>query len=194
MLGRFSLGKLGLWVGGALTLMGFAAYFGDRPTFNLIGFFYGIPILLGGLALTAAELPPVPFATETTPEVLALREQQATDTQNQIRKDVTRFRYGQSAHLDSSLEALRLGDMDDDRPILKSIREEAIDNAYALILEFDSEYVGLDIWQAKHDKIERFFGPGVRANIAETDPDTVELALIAQPTQSPAVDDAIAAT
>jgi len=180
ILGRFSLGKLGLWVGGTLTIVGFAAYFTDRPTLNLIGFFYGIPVLLGGLALIASELIPVPFSQVTSPEVVALRDQQATDTQNQIRNDVTRFRYGQSAHLDSSLESLQLGGLDDERPILKSIREEAIANAYALILEFDSEYVDFDTWQAKRAKIERFFGPGVRAEVATTAPDTVELTLIAQ--------------
>jgi hypothetical protein len=113
--------------------------------------------------------------------VLALREQQATETQNQIRKDVTRYRYGQSAHLDSSLDALQLGVMDDEQPILQGIREEAIAGSYALILEFDSEYVSLEAWQAKRDKLERFFGPGIRAEVAESAPHQVEIKLIATP-------------
>lgn len=185
-LGRFSLGKLGLTVGGILTLVGFAAYFTDRPTLNLIGFFYGIPILLGGLALIAAELPPVTYSQEPSEAVVALREQQATDTQQQIRQDVTRYRYGQSTHLESSLEALKLGDTDDDLPILMGLREEAIDGAYALILEFDSEYVDFEVWKGKHDKLERFFGPNIRVDLEQPEGDRVDLKLIAQPATSDA--------
>lgn len=168
-------------VGGVLTLVGFAAYFSEQATLNLVGFFYGIPLLLGGLALTAAELKPIPLSQPTSPEVLALRQQQATDTQTQILKDVTRYRYGQTAHLDSSLEALNLGVMDDEQPILQGIREEAIAGSYALVLEFDSEYVSLDNWQAKREKIERFFGPGIRAEMAAAAEDRIDLKLIAVP-------------
>ena len=73
MLRQTSLGTLGLILGGVLTVVGLTAYFAGNPTLNLVGFFYGIPLLLGGLALKAAELKPVPFSQPTTPEVLALR-------------------------------------------------------------------------------------------------------------------------
>jgi hypothetical protein len=102
-------------VGGLLALIGFFAYAIDDPTFNLIGFFYGVPILLGGLALKSAELEPVPFSTLTSASIIKLRDLQATSTLNQIRKDVTRFRYGQEAHLDLALEKLGLSPSDDDR-------------------------------------------------------------------------------
>ncbi len=108
MLRKISLANLALVVGGIIAAVGFGAYFTDRPTLNLAGFFYGIPLLLGGLALKAAELEPVEFTEPTSAEVLLLRESQATDTQNQVRKDVTRFRYGQPAHLDDALERLGL--------------------------------------------------------------------------------------
>lgn len=81
MLRRISLAKLGLVVGSVLTVIGFIAYATDHPTLNLIGFFYGIPLLLGGLALKTSELQPVPFTVPTTDEVIALRQQQATVTQ-----------------------------------------------------------------------------------------------------------------
>ncbi len=74
MLRQTSLGALGLVVGGILTVVGFAAYFADNATLNLAGFFYGIPVLLGGLALKAAELKPIPFTQATSSEVLARRE------------------------------------------------------------------------------------------------------------------------
>lgn len=179
MLRRISLGTVGLGVGGVLTVVGLAAYFFNNATLNLAGFFYGIPLLLGGLALKASELKPVPFSSPTTPEVLALRDQQATATQNQIRQDVTRFRYGQSAHLDSSLERLGLSPTDEERPILQTLREDAIAGAYALILEFDSPRISLETWQQKQPKLQTFFGPGIRAEVKQPAGDRIEVFLIA---------------
>lgn len=181
MLGQFSLGSLGLVVGSILSVVGFTAYFMDYPTFNLVGFFYGIPLLLGGLALKAAELPPV--SLKSSPEALSLRDQQATSTQTQIRKDVTRYRYGQKAHLDSSLDYLELGVIEAEHPVLIGLREEVIDGSYALILAFDSFVVPFATWQQKQEKIERFFGPGLRVELSQPQDDLVDVALIATPNQ-----------
>ncbi len=181
MLRQTSLGTLGLGVGGALTVIGFVAYFSSNATLNLVGFFYGIPLLLGGLALKASELKPVPFTQPTSPEVAELRDQQATTTQNQIRKDVTRYRYGQSAHLDSSLSHLGLSPTNEERPELIGVRESKINDAYALILEFDSPLISLETWQQKQAKIESFFGPGVRVQLTQPADRQIEVALIATP-------------
>ncbi|WP_346292194.1 DUF2854 domain-containing protein [Sphaerothrix gracilis] len=179
MLRKIPLGAVLLSVGSVLTVVGFIAYFQERATLNLVGFFYGVPVLLGGLALKAAELKPTPYSQPTTPEVEALRQQQATPTQNQIRNDVTRYRYGQEAHLDESLERLGLSPNDDQRPVLVAIQETAIDDAYALVLEFESPHVDFETWQSKQDKIQRFFGPGITAQIAQPEGDRIDLALIA---------------
>jgi hypothetical protein len=169
-------------LGGLLALIGFFAYAIHDPTFNLIGFFYGIPLLLGGLALKSAELEPVPFTQLTTPSLMKLRERQATPTLDQLRKDVTRFRYGQEAHLDLALEKLGLAPSDDDRPILTGIREAEIDGAYALILEFYSPFFKIDTWQEKLEKIAKFFGPGIKVKIDSTDEaEQVNVALIVDP-------------
>jgi hypothetical protein len=186
MLRKTSLGNVLLVVGGILTVVGFVAYFQDNATLNLAGFFYGIPVLLGGLALRAAELAPTPYSKETPSEVAALREQQATPTQNQVRNDVTRYRYGQEAHLDEVLERLGLSPSDDARPQLVAVREEVIDGAYALVLEFDSPKVPLSKWLEKQEKIEKFFGPNIRADIAAPQETKVDLALIAVATPEPA--------
>lgn len=169
MFGVIPLSLVLINVGGLLTLIGFFAYAIDDPTFNLIGFFYGIPLFLGGLALKSAELEPVPFTKVTQPNTLKLREEQATPTLNQIRKDVTRFRYGQEAHLDIALEKLGLAPSDDDRPVLKGLEESEIGGAYALTLEFYSPFMTIDIWQEKHDKITKFFGPDVKITISPDD-------------------------
>jgi hypothetical protein len=180
MLRQISLGAVGLFVGGVLTVVGFAAYFSGNPTLNLIGFFYGIPVLLGGLALRVAELKPVPYSQPVTPELLALRKEQATATQNQIRSDVTRYRYGQKAHLDSSLEYLGLEPTDEERPEIIGIREESRDGAYTLVLEFYSPLISFDTWKEKREKIERFFGPGLHAEVEQPEEERVDVVLIRQ--------------
>lgn len=182
MLRQTSLGSLGLVVGGVMAVMGFIAYATGNSTLNLIGFFYGIPILLGGLALKAAELEPVPVTQPASPEILALRAQQATATQSQVRKDVTRYRYGQKAHLDTSLERLGLSPTNEERPAIVGLRETEMEGAYALILEFESPLVSFDTWQTKRDKIEKFFGPGIQAELSQPTENQVELALISRPT------------
>ncbi|UBF26905.1 DUF2854 domain-containing protein [Kovacikia minuta CCNUW1] len=179
MLRQTSLAMLGLIVGGSLTLIGFVAYFTDQATLNLAGFFYGIPLLLGGLALKAAELLPAPFIQPTSAAVLNLREQQATATQNQVRKDVTRYRYGQKAHLDSSLSFLGLSPMDEQRPVLVGVKEEETNGAYTLLLRFDSPQIPLDVWQQKQEKMTNYFGPGIRVEISQPEDEIIDLSLIA---------------
>ncbi|MEO0537018.1 MAG: DUF2854 domain-containing protein [Cyanobacteria bacterium P01_A01_bin.123] len=177
MFRRIPLGAVLLTVGSILTVVGFVAYFQDNATLNLVGFFYGVPVLLGGLALKAAELEPVPFVQPNN-DVVTLRTQQATQTQNQIRSDVTRYRYGQEAHLDESLERLGLSPNDIERPVLSGLREAKVNGAYALILTFDSPRIDLDTWQTKREKIERFFGPSIIAEISQPEAEKIELALI----------------
>ncbi|PZV08746.1 MAG: hypothetical protein DCF32_04060 [Leptolyngbya sp.] len=183
MLGRIKLGRINLSlvllaVGGVLTIVGFVAYFQDNSTLNLVGFFYGIPVLLGGLALRAAELEPVPYTQPTSPEVAKLREQQATSTQNQVRLDVTRYRYGQEAHLDVALQKLGLSPSGQECPELSGLHEAEIDGNYALVLEFDSSMVPFSTWVEKKAKIESFFGPNVRADLSQPTDDRVNLALV----------------
>lgn len=184
MLRQTSLGSLGLIVGAILTVIGFYAYATGNATLNLAGLFYGVPILLGGLALKASELKPVPLTQPTPPEILDLREQQATAIQNQIRQDVTRYRYGQEAHLDESLERLGLSPTDEERPVLIGLRETAVNGYYALTLIFDSPLISLQKWQERQEKISKFFGPGIGAEINQPEEDLIEVALIAHPQES----------
>ncbi|MGB3788326.1 MAG: DUF2854 domain-containing protein [Phormidesmis sp.] len=173
---KIPLGTVLLVVGGILTILGFVAYAQENATLNLVGFFYGVPILLGGLALRAAELEPVPYTQPTSEAVVALREQ-ATQTQTQVRKDVTRYRYGQEAHLDETLERLGLSPNDTQRPVLSGLHEEQRDGAYTLVLEFDSPFVPFEKWQEKQSKIENFFGPGITAEVSQQPAQKVAVAM-----------------
>ncbi len=177
MLRQISLASAGLVVGGLLTVIGVIAYATGNATLNLAGFFYGIPLILGGLALKAGELKPIPL--ETAPELIALRQQQATPTQTKLRKDVTRYAYGQSAHLQDALQRLGLSPNDAERPLLTGLRETAIAGAYTLTLEFESPMVPLVIWQQKQEKLETYFGPGIRAELSQPREHVINLALVA---------------
>jgi hypothetical protein len=180
MLPKISLAAVGLTVGGILTITGFVAYALDYATLNLAGFFYGIPLVLGGLALKAAELKPIPFSQPTPEKIIALRNQLATPTQNQIRKDVTRYRYGQEAHLDESLERLGLSPTDEERPVLTSLLEQDWEGKYVLTLSFDSPFISLETWQEKQEKIAKFFGPDLEVTVAEPEEKVVTVNLISQ--------------
>jgi len=178
MLRKISLGSVAFYVGLTITAVGFWAYFTDRATLNLAGFFYGIPILLIGIALRTAQLKPVPYSEPTPENVAAVRERYATETQNQIRDDVTRFRYAQEAHLIESFESLGMSPTDEERPLLTSIREALTDGAYTLVLEFDSPLMELEVWQSKQEKMAEFFGPDIRVEIQQPEEEYVDLLLI----------------
>lgn len=92
-----------------ITASSFAGYFlnsGDVGAISSLGFVYGIPIFLIGLSLWYAEIPPVEVIADSKGD--QAYETLATDTMKKIRQDVTRHRYGDDAHLDTTLEALGL--------------------------------------------------------------------------------------
>ena len=163
MLTRFSLAKIGITVGGILTVLGLLAYFvGDtnstlNSTINLACFFYGFPIFLGGLAFKITELAPAPFLKPTPPDIEALRKTDATEIQNKVRKDVTRYRYGQDIHLDVALARIGLGTNKNALPELIGLYEEKRHGHYALVLEFYTPLVPFDKWEYKQPKIQSFF-------------------------------------
>jgi hypothetical protein len=183
MFGKLSLGSLGLVLGAIITTIGFVAYATGNSTLNLVGFFYGIPILLGGLALKSAEIVPAKFINETTAEVEQLRQDTATDTQKQIIKDVTRYRYGIEAHLDEVLQKVGLRPSDKERPVLLGIYEEAaseqdLSGAYTLVLRFASPLINWETWQERQEKLTRFFGPGIVAKLAQPEDKVIDLRLV----------------
>ena len=104
-----SPGSLVTIAGAVLTVIGTIAYATDIPNLSLPTIFYGIPILLGGLALKSSELPPPERLTPAS-RFKQLREQAASEPLRKLLADVDRWRYGQKAHLESSLEALKLWD------------------------------------------------------------------------------------
>ena len=170
-----SPGSLVTIAGGVLTVVGAVAYGTGAANLSLPTIFYGIPILLGGLALKSSELPP---AKRVTPKAQFKGEREAaTPELGKLLGDVTRWRYGQKAHLESSLESLKLWD-EDKPPQLLEIEEIMQSGHYGLRLRFACEAVPLEIWQERRDRLSRFFAKGFEATIKPLSGDRLDLLLL----------------
>ncbi|MFO7627970.1 MAG: DUF2854 domain-containing protein [Prochlorococcaceae cyanobacterium] len=178
----FSPGSLITVAGAMLTVIGSLAYATQHPNLSLPTVFYGIPILLGGLALKSSELPPAERLTPAD-RFQELRNRSEQEPLRKLLADVTRWRYGQKAHLESSLEALKLWD-EDEPPQLLSIEELEVDGGYGLRLRFQCGAVAPERWQERRERIGRFFAPGLRAEISLEQPDLLVLSLLPEESAS----------
>lgn len=158
-----SPGSLVTVAGAVLTVVGSIAYLHDNANLSLPTIFYGIPILLGGLALKSSELPPARRLTPAS-QLRSLRALPASEPLRRLLADVTRWRYGQKAHLESSLEALKLWD-EDRPPRLETVEELDCGGAYGLRLGFACEGVPAERWLERQERLGRFFGTGLRAEL-----------------------------
>ena len=170
-----SPGSLVTVAGGVLTVVGAVAYGTGAANLSLPTIFYGIPILLGGLALKSSELPPT---RRVTPKAKLKGEREAaTPELGKLLGDVTRWRYGQKAHLESSLESLKLWD-EDNPPQLLEIEEICPSGHYGLRLRFACEAVPIQLWQEKKGRLSRFFAKGFEATITPLKGDRLDLFLL----------------
>jgi len=174
-----SPGTLVTLAGLVLTVVGSLAYVTDHPNLSLPTIFYGIPIFLGGLALKSSELPP-PDRLTPPAQWRELREAPASEPLRKLLSDVTRWRYGQKAHLESSLEALKLWD-EQEPPALVSVEELSLPEGYGLRLCFALGAVPLSRWESCQERLGRFFGPGLRAELAPLPDNHLALTLSPRP-------------
>lgn len=179
----FSLPLVVFSIGTALTLSSFAGYFldggGDGGSVSSIGFVYGIPVFLIGLSLWYAEIKPVPVESSAAGDTAW--EKFSTETFQKIKSDVTRHRYGDDAHLDSTLEALGLRLPQKKFPKLLSIGQAATADGTGLefTLTFQSAETPYKLWNdpQRVRRYCKFFGPNVKAAVSKVDPDQRILAL-----------------
>ena len=54
-------------------------------------------------------------------------------------------------------------------PTLVGLREEVIDEAYTLIMEFESPKMTQEEWEKFQPKFQTFFGPGITAPLTPTE-------------------------
>jgi len=171
----FSLGNLVISLGILITALSFGEYFssGARDGLNVsgLGFIYGVPVFLAGSALKYAEIEPVPCFS--TPAGDSIFEQKATETIKKIKQDVTRHRYGDEAHLDTTVKKLGLVVGGKAYPQLRELRQETTEDGEELA--FTMVWQSLDtpykMWadERRVKKYETFFGPGVSAEVVKID-------------------------
>ena len=155
-----SPGNLIVTVGGILAFVGMTAYFTDSVNLSVPTFFYGVPIFLIGLGLKTSEIPPVElFDNKNFNEDRFNRPKELTE----LVKDVTRWRYGIKAHLESSLEALNLWD-EDNPPQLKEIEEIKKEGKNGLRMHFEINAVPFEKWIDKKERLNRFFAKGLESH------------------------------
>jgi hypothetical protein len=170
----FSLGNLIILAGLVITFASFAEYLGgdsagESLNISGLGFVYGIPVFLGGAALKYAEIEPVPCYS--TPAAEALAESKGTETIKKIKQDVTRHRYGDEAHLDTTVKKLGLVVPGKAYPQLRELREEDEDGELAFTMVWQSFDTPYKMWadERRVKKYETFFGPGVNAEVVKID-------------------------
>ncbi|KAL3784385.1 hypothetical protein ACHAW5_010536 [Stephanodiscus triporus] len=173
----FSLGNLVVAAGLVVTALSFAEYLGtsgggggDGPTLSGLGFVYGIPIFLAGAALKYAEIEPVPCVSSANAD--ALFEAKATEIMRKIKQDVTRHRYGDEAHLDTTVKKLGLVVPGKSYPQLQELRQDVTpDGELSFTMVWQSLDTPYKLWaeEKRRRRYETFFGPGVGAEVVKVD-------------------------
>lgn len=167
----FSLSTLVLGLGAVLltVTLGDYAFFGQSGGSGIgaVLLIYSVPVFLLGLALQYAQLDPVPV--EVLPGADGLFESKATETLRKVKKDVTRHRYGDDAHLDTSLKALGLTGKGR-YPQLKAIYEgKSPDGELEFTMHFESKDVPYTTWSNPMiiKACDRFFGPSIWSEVSK---------------------------
>jgi hypothetical protein len=169
----FSLGNLVIAAGVLITVASFAEYLGgdggDGLNVSGLGFVYGIPVFLAGAALKYAEIEPVPLYSG--PGAEGIFEDMATETVKKIKQDVTRHRYGDEAHLDTTVKKLGLVVPGKAYPQLRELREDNVNGELTFTMVWQSLDTPYKMWadERRVKKYETFFGPGVTAEVVKVD-------------------------
>ena len=165
-------------IGGAsLSLIGLTAYFTDATNLSVPTFFYGVPIFLIGISLKTTEVPP---AKRIVPASKFAQERaRGPEELNNLIKDVTRWRYGQSCQLEASLRVLKLWDIDSP-PQLVEIEELVKDGDYGIRMRFQMAGVPLERWNNQKERLGRFFSKGLSAELFCPTPGEIDLTLLPQ--------------
>lgn len=167
----FSLPLVVFSAGFLLTATSFAGFFmnegGGDGAVSSLGFVYGIPVFLIGLSLWYAEIQPANVVT--SPEGDMAWEKYSTQIFQEIKQDTTRHRYGDDAHLDSTLESLGLKLPQKKYPKLQTLTQESARDGTQLTftLTFQSAETPFKVWNepARVRRYAKYFGPNVVAEV-----------------------------
>ena len=163
--------------GAALSLIGLTAYFTDATNLSVPTFFYGVPIFLIGISLKTTEVLPAKRVVEASK--FASERERGPKELDKLIKDVTRWRYGQSCQLESSLRVLKLWDIDNP-PQLIEIEELVKNDNYGVRMRFKMAGVPLEKWNGQKERLGRFFAKGLSAELFCPSPGELDLTLLTQ--------------
>ena len=152
-------------IGGSLSFIGMTAFFTESVNLSVPTFFYGVPILLIGLALKTSEVAPVRLINK---EVFQTDKFNRPNEITELVKDVTKWRYGIQAHLESSLEVLKLWN-EDNPPKLLELEEITMNDRNGLRMHFQINSVPIDDWIKRKDRLNRFFAKGLESEFVIED-------------------------
>jgi hypothetical protein len=125
---------------------------------------------LAGAALKYAEIDPVPCISSSAAD--AAFESKATEIIKKIKQDVTRHRYGDEAHLDTTVKKLGLVVPGKAYPQLMELRQDVTDGGdLAFTMVWQSLDTPYKMWadEKRRKRYETFFGPGVGAEVVKID-------------------------
>ena len=162
-------------IGGMLTVVGIIAYLTGAANLSVPTLFYGFPIFLGGLALKTSELPPATLIN--APGSLKKAKAEGPTELIKLLGDVTRWRYGQKVHLESSLQALKLWN-EDSPPALTEIELLETQDGYGVRLRFNIAGVPLANWEEKKERLGRFFAQNLQAELNSLSKKELDLILL----------------
>lgn len=167
----FSLAKAVLGLGVLLILSSFISFLlNDGSGLSSLGFIYSLPVLLIGSSLAYAEIQPA--GLKATPSLEALFERKATETMKSISSDVTRHRYGDEAHLDTTVKRLGLVLPNKAYPQLQYIEyQNAEGGELSMMCVWESLDTPFRLW-AEPERVKRydtFFGPDLWCETVKVD-------------------------
>ena len=121
------------------------------------------------LALKYAEIEPVPCYSTSQGE--AVFEPKATEIIKKVKQDVTRHRYGDEAHLDTTVRKLGLVVPGKAYPQSRELRQEEENGKLAFTMVWQNLDTPYKMWadEKRRLKYETFFGPDVGAEVVKID-------------------------
>ncbi len=167
--------------GGVLTVIGAIAYATGAANLSVPTLFYGFPIFLGGLALKTSELPPVRLIEKN--KSLKNKTSKLSEELTKLLRDVTRWRYGQKVHLDTSLKSLKLWD-DENPPNLLEIESITTEAGCGVRLQFDLGGVAIEQWEERRERLGRFFAKDLQAELKPLSEKQIDLILLPKQSQT----------
>ena len=172
---QFSPASIISIAGSILAFTGLISYFNDATNLSVPTFFYGVPILLIGLAMKNSEIGPV--KSELSQSQLNKLKIEGPKELSDLIGDVTRFKYGQRVHLETSLQSLKLWD-EKKPPKLIEIELTERSQSFGVLMKFEFSGVPIEKWQNQKDRLGRFFSKDLIANITSTSEGQLTLELL----------------